>query len=235
VAEMILQAVRKAELTLANDDILVVAQKIISKAEGRQVRLADITPSADALELSRKTGKDPRLAELILRESKRIVRTRSGVAIVEHRLGLIHANAGIDQSNIEHEDGESALLLPVDPDASAAALRAAILKSTGCCPSVIISDSTGRPWRLGTSPVAIGASGVTVLTDETGDTDLFGRSLLITKMALGDQLAAAAGLLMGESLRGWPVVLIRGLKAENPDQQAQDLIRPSAEDMFRDG
>lgn len=230
----ILTALEAEKLQLATGDVLVVAQKIVSKAEGRLVRLADITPSAEALQLSAETGKDPRLAELILRETVDLVRIKPGVAIVEHKLGLVHANAGIDQSNIEHTDSDPhALLLPLDPDGSAARLRQDLAKITGVKPGIIISDSAGRAWRLGTVPIAIGAAGVAALLDQVGDTDLFGRKLEITIMGMGDQIASAAGILMGETDAACPVVLVRGLAVEDDTQNAKALLRPKAEDMFR--
>lgn len=237
VADLVLAALAAENLEFIAGDLLVVAQKIISKAEGRMVCLADIVPSDQALALAASTGKDPRLAELIVRESTAIIRTKAGVAIVEHRLGLVHANAGIDQSNIEHGSAqdEQALLLPLDPDASAARLRQAIAQQAGVTPGVIISDSTGRPWRLGTVPIAIGAAGVAMLIDQIGDTDLFGKKMTVTAAGMGDQLAAAAGILMGETDQACPAVLIRGLAPDISDeqQQARALLRPKAEDMFR--
>lgn len=236
IAALILAALSRQNLRLATDDVLVIAQKIVSKAEDRMVRLADIKPDKQAMDLSVKTGKDPRLAALILQEITAIVRTRPGVAIVEHRLGLVHANAGIDQSNIEQGDDEEnacALLLPLDPDGSAARLRQTMTELTGVRLGIIISDSTGRPWRLGTVPIAIGAAGVTTLIDQIGQLDLFNRELTITVIGLGDQIAAAAGILMGESDEACPVVLVRGLAHASNTQNAATLIRPKIEDMFR--
>lgn len=234
VGKLVYAALQRQEVQLQANDILVIAQKIISKAEGRMVRLADITPSAEALQLSEATGKEPKLAELIVQESVAMVRTKPGVAIVEHRLGLVHANAGVDQSNIAHGlgDDDYALLLPNDPDASAAQLRDTMATLTGVALGVIISDSIGRPWRLGTVPVAIGAAGLTVLDDQVGEQDLFGRQLQVTVMALGDQIAAAAGILMGETTAACPAVVVRGIKAAG-NQNARHLLRPKNEDMFR--
>ena len=233
IAKLVYAALQRQEVQLQTDDILVIAQKIISKAEGCMVRLADITPSAEALQLSEATGKDPKLAELIIRESAAMIRTKPGVAIVEHRLGLVHANAGIDQSNIAHGfDDDYALLLPNDPDASAAYLRDAMTALTDIALGIIISDSVGRPWRLGTVPVAIGAAGLTMLDDQAGEQDLFGRELQVTAMALGDQIAAAAGILMGETTAACPAVVVKGIKAAG-NQNARHLLRPKNEDMFR--
>lgn len=240
VAELILDAMTANGVEIENFDVVVVAQKIISKAEGRLVRLADITPSHQALELAEITGKPAALAELILRESQRILRAKPGVAIVEHQLGIIHANAGIDQSNIPHdESGELALLLPEAPDRSAAVLRDALMKACSVELGVIISDSTGRPWRQGTVPIAIGAAGVAVFADYLDHSDLFDRKLKVTALGRGDQIAAAAGLLMGETTEACPAVVVRGLREDNvtragaKTQNARTLLRPDNEDMFR--
>lgn len=235
ITELVISALQKKNLQLQAGDILVLAQKIISKAEGRLVRLADINPSSDAILLGKKTAKDPRLAELILQESVRILRAKPGVTIVEHRLGLIHANAGIDQSNILHdEEDDCALLLPLDPDQSALTLRVDLQNKTGATVAVLISDSTGRPWRLGTVPIVIGAAGLAVLIDHIGELDLFGRPLQATTVGLGDQIASAAGLLMGETKAACPAVLVRGLVApEASSQNASHLLRQASEDLFR--
>src|ERR1700693_5288256 len=175
------QALARAGLALRPDDVLVYAQKVISKAEGRRIDLAQVLPGARALELAQTVQKDPRLVELVLRESRRVVRTAKDVLIVEHRLGLVMANAGIDQSNVaDPASGEFALLLPEDPDASAAGLRERLRVLTGCAPGVVISDSFGRPWRVGTVGVAIGCAGFPATLDLRGQTDLFGRPLRVT-------------------------------------------------------
>src|SRR5882757_9499124 len=174
-------ALARAGLQLYADDVLVFAQKVISKAEGRRIDLATVVPSPKALELAQTVQKDPRLVELVLRESRRVVRFAKDVLIVEHRLGLIMANAGIDQSNVaDPTSGEFALLLPEDPDASAAGLRERLRVLTGCAPGVVISDSFGRPWRVGTIGVAIGCAGVPATLDLRGSTDMFGRPLRVT-------------------------------------------------------
>src|SRR5260221_13174548 len=188
-------------------DVLVLAQKIVSKAEGRSVDLSTVKPSARAIALAAEVGKDPRLVELILSESVRVVRNRPNVLIVEHRLGFVMANAGIDQSNVAPQDGvERALLLPEDPDASAEALRARLGAT-----ALLIIDSFGRPWRRGTTGVAIGAAGLPAMLDLRGDPDLFGRTLQVTISAFADEIAAAASLVMGQADEAQPVVLVRGL------------------------
>jgi coenzyme F420-0:L-glutamate ligase/coenzyme F420-1:gamma-L-glutamate ligase len=227
-------ALARAGLALHSDDVLVYAQKVISKAEGRRIALADVVPSARALELAQTVQKDPRLVELVLRESRRIVRFAKDVLIVEHRLGLIMANAGIDQSNVADPDGgECALLLPEDPDLSAARLRERLRSLTGCEPGVIISDSFGRPWRVGTVGVAIGCAGFPATLDLRGRPDLYGRALRVTVVGSADEIASAASALMGQGSEGRPVVLVRGLVSRAPDQPAAALIRPPQQDLFR--
>jgi coenzyme F420-0:L-glutamate ligase/coenzyme F420-1:gamma-L-glutamate ligase len=227
-------ALAAMNLTLHSGDVLVYAQKIVSKAEGRRVDLRTITPGARASALALEVDKDPRLVELVLRESRRIVRTAKDVLIVEQRLGLIMANAGIDQSNVaEPASGEYALLLPEDPDASAERLRAALGARSGCEVGVIISDSFGRPWRVGTVGVAIGCAGLAATRDLRGSSDLFGRPLRVTIVGHADEIAAAASLLMGQGSEALPVVLVRGLPASAPHQGAAALRRPSGEDLFR--
>jgi coenzyme F420-0:L-glutamate ligase/coenzyme F420-1:gamma-L-glutamate ligase len=217
---------------LRASDVLVVAQKAVSKAEGRLVRLADVAVTPRAAELARATGKDPRLAQLILSEAAEVVRTGPNLIIVRHRLGFVMANAGIDQSNIGQGD-EAALLLPVDPDASAAALRAGLAARFGVAPAVVISDSFGRPWRVGTVNVAIGVAGMPSLIDLRGSPDRFGRMLRASEVAFADAVAAAAGLAMGEAAEGRPAVLIRGLSWTAADRDATALIRPVGQDLFR--
>lgn len=227
-------ALARAGLVLRADDVLVFAQKVISKAEGRQINLADVVPSAAALDLAQTVQKDPRLVELVLRESRRVVRTAKDVLIVEHRLGLTMANAGIDQSNVaDPAGGEFALLLPEEPDASAARLRDRLCVLTGCEPGVLISDSFGRPWRLGTVGVAIGCAGFPATLDLRGQTDLFGRPLRVTVVGHADEIASAASVLMGQANEGYPVILVRGLVSPAPHQPAAALIRPQQQDLFR--
>ena len=236
LADLVAQSLARVSIELRNDDVLVFAQKIVSKAEGRRIDLNTVTPGARALEVAQTVRKDPRLVELVLRESRRIVRMARDVLIVEHRLGLIMANAGIDQSNVaEPGSGEFALLLPEAPDASAAGLRNHLAQLTGVAPGVIISDSFGRPWRLGTVGVAIGCAGVAASVDLRGQSDLFGRRLQVTVVAHADEVASAASIVMGQANEARPVVLVRGLPspAPGPQQPAAALIRPSEQDLFR--
>ena len=217
------------ELALRKGDVLVLAQKIVSKAEGRLVEIATVKPSQRAIDLAAEVQKDPRLVELILSESVRVVRSRPNVLIVEHRLGFVMANAGIDQSNVAPQDGvERALLLPKDPDASAEALRAKLGAT-----ALMIIDSFGRPWRRGTTGVAIGSAGLPAMLDLRGNPDLFGRTLMVTISAFADELAAAASLVMGQADEAQPVVLVRGLSWKLPATNAAELVRPATEDLFR--
>lgn len=219
---------------LRDRDVVVVAQKIVSKAEGRTVDLATVEPSVEAVELAAEVGKDPRLVEVILRESARVVRSRPNLIIVEHRLGFVMANAGVDQSNVAPADGvHRALLLPRDPDASAEKLRAALARHFGATIGVIISDSFGRAWRRGTCGIAIGAAGLPSLIDLRGQPDLFGRTLEVSIVGFADEIAAAASLLQGQAAEAQPVVLVRGLAWSAPVAPAAELIRPAAEDLFR--
>ena len=220
--------------TLKSGDVLVVAQKIVSKAEDRYVDLAQVTPSARARELAAETEKDPRFVELILSESKHVIRHRVGTVIVEHRLGFVLANAGIDNSNVEPENAaERVLLLPLDPDASCERLRSALRARLGAEVAVIINDSVGRAWRVGTVGIALGAAGLASLLDLRGRRDLFGRPLAVTQVGLGDELAAAASVLQGEADEGMPVVLVRGLEPESEAADGAALLRPEADDLFR--
>ena len=231
---MIGEGVARAGIVPHGGDVFVLAQKIVSKAEGRMVDLATVKPSTEAIELAGKVQKDPRLVELILSESVRVVRARPGVLIVEHRLGLVMANAGIDQSNVGSPDGpRSALLLPVDPDGSAVMLRKQLWQRFGVPIAVIISDSFGRAWRRGTCGVAIGAAGLPSLMDLRGSPDLYGRELQVSVTGHADEIAAAASLVMGQGAEGQPVVIVRGLTWRGPDSSASELVRPAAEDMFR--
>ena len=232
LAQLIFAALATAKMSLQADDIVVIAQKIVSLSEGRTVELDGVEISRAAQELAAQTDKDPRIVELILRESAEIIRHKPGVIIARHRLGLIGANAGIDQSNIDHADGECALLLPEDPDQSAKTLRAALMASSGSTVGVIISDSMSRPWRLGTIGTAIGSAGVTVLHDRRGESDLYGRELKVTMANRADAIAAAAVLIMGETTELTPVAIVRGLPAEDSTQVARDCVRPLAEDLF---
>jgi coenzyme F420-0:L-glutamate ligase/coenzyme F420-1:gamma-L-glutamate ligase len=228
------EGLARAGIEPAGGDVFVLTQKIVSKAEGRIVDLATVKPSAKAIELAGNVQKDPRLVELILSESKRVVRARPGVLIVEHRLGFVMANAGIDQSNVASlDDPPCALLLPVDPDGSAATLKRRLSERLGVPVAVIISDSFGRAWRRGTCGVAIGAAGLPTLMDLRGSPDLFGRGLQVSITGHADEIAAAASLVMGQGAEGQPVVVVRGLTWRGADSAASELVRPAAEDLFR--
>lgn len=218
---------------LANGDVLVVTQKIVSKAENRFVTIADVTPSARAVMLAQETNKDAALVELVLRESSDIVRAAPHVLITRHRLGHIMANAGIDASNIGSASTDKVLLLPEDPDASAAAIRAHLAEHLGIDVAVIVSDSFGRPWRMGTTNVAIGVAGMAALVDERGKADRDGRALQMTQIAVADAIAGAAGLVMGEGSEGIPVTIVRGWAVHGAPQTSAALLRPQTEDLFR--
>jgi coenzyme F420-0:L-glutamate ligase/coenzyme F420-1:gamma-L-glutamate ligase len=230
LAEIILASIEKADWELQNGDVLVMAQKIVSKAENRIVDLTTVIPSPRAIELATEVQKDARLVELILSESETVVRRGPGVLIVEHKLGFVMANAGIDRSNVNGED--HALLLPVDPDRSATVIRRAIAARVETDVGVLIIDSFGRAWRNGTIGTAIGASGVPTLLDLRGRPDLFGRPLETTEVGWADELAAAASLMMGQAGEGRPVILVRGL-VETGEGSAADLLRPKQKDLFR--
>lgn len=234
LAALIMRAISQAGLELQNHDVVVIAQKIVSKAEARIVDLATVTPSPRAQALAKKVGKSARLVEVILSESRRVVRAAKDVLIVEHRLGFVMANAGVDQSNVSEPDGRDlALLLPRDPDSSALRLRGEFERWSGSKVGVVINDSFGRPWRLGTVGVAIGSAGLPALLDQRGDPDLFARALRVTVVAYADEIAAAASLVMGQADQGRPVVIVRGLPSHDHDLPARSLVRPKDEDLFR--
>ena len=233
LAALLLDGLAASRLDLEDGDIVAVAQKIVSKAEGRQIDLATVEASDEACRLAAETDKDPRLVQLILDESTEVVRKKPGVLIVRHRLGLVGAHAGVDQSNVDHGDGPSALLLPEDPDASARRIRRALVKATGKRIGVLITDSANRPWRLGTVGIAIGAAGIGVLDDKRGGSDLYGRELKVTLINRADSLASAATLAMGETTERTPAALIRGFDAQASEQSASDIPRPLDEDLFR--
>lgn len=232
LARAISEALAKMDLPLAAGDVVVLAQKVVSKAEGRQVRLSDVTPSERAIEVAQQCAKDPRLVELVLSEASAVMRVRPGVLIVRHRLGLVLANAGIDQSNISHDAGEQALLLPLDPDASATRIRQGLAEACGVEVGVLVIDSLGRAWRMGTTGTAIGAAGLPTLLDLRGRPDLFGRTLQTSELGYADEIAAAASLVMGQANEGTPVVIVRGLKTDAPAGRAADLVRPAEKDLF---
>jgi coenzyme F420-0:L-glutamate ligase/coenzyme F420-1:gamma-L-glutamate ligase len=236
LADIVVKALRENNIALADDDILVFAQKIISKAEGRAVNLAAITPSPRALELARQTEKDPRVVELILQESNEVLRLRVGAIIVEHKLGFVCANAGIDHSNVAGA-GDAAeewvLLLPADPDRSAEQLRHAVQSQTGKRIGVLVIDSHGRAWRNGTVGTAIGIAGLPGLHDLRGQPDLFGYTLQVTQVGVADELAAAASLVMGQAAEMTPVVHARGFPYSLREGKLNELIRPKEQDLFR--
>jgi len=232
VAAIVASALRDLGELPADGDVVAVAQKIVSKAEGRIVRLDSVEPSSLARDIARDASKDPRVVELILRESRCVIRVTAGVIITEHNTGVILANAGIDRSNLEGSD-DAALLLPEDPDASAARLRDRLQQEFGVKLGVIVTDSIGRPWRLGTVGTAIGCAGVLALHDLRGQPDLYGRQLQVSEVAVADSLAAAAVLVMGEAAEGTPLVLIRGAGGGEHAQTARDALRPADEDLFR--
>jgi coenzyme F420-0:L-glutamate ligase / coenzyme F420-1:gamma-L-glutamate ligase len=229
LAELLVAAAGASTLTFRNHDVLVIAQKIVSKAEGRLVHLNEVTPSAFALTIASQTGKDPRLAEVILRETKRIVRMDRSILIVETHHGFVCANAGVDQSNVT---SGWVSLLPLDPDASAALIRQRLKERAGVELAVIISDTFGRPWREGLTEVALGAAGMDPMVDYRGVKDRYGYALRATMIAIADELASAAGLVCGKT-RGIPAALIRGARYAVADGSAKILIRPSDRDLFR--
>jgi coenzyme F420-0:L-glutamate ligase/coenzyme F420-1:gamma-L-glutamate ligase len=231
LAQIALAGLDRSNESLRANDVLVFAQKIVSKAEGRAVALAGVVPSARALTLAKETGKDARLVELVLQESSEIIRHREGLLIVRHRLGLSLANAGIDASNVDGSD--HVLLLPVDPDASASRIRNDLRAATGVDVAVVIIDSLGRPWRMGTVGTAIGVSGIPALLDLRGRPDMQGRRLESTEIGLADELAAAASLVMGQADEGTPIVLARGVPYDRREGSARDLLRPKDKDVFR--
>src|SRR5215475_3188607 len=234
LAALLIAACERSALVPIDGDVVVVAQKIVSKAEGRHVDLAEVRPSPRAAELATQVDKDPRLVEVILQESRRVVRHRPGVLIVEHRLGFIMANAGVDRSNVDPEMGaEPVLLLPHDPDASAAALCAKLAAQFHAKLAVIVSDSWGRAWRHGTVGVALGVAGLPALMDMRGRPDLFGHALRVTQTGFADEIASAASLVMGQADEARPMVLVRGLNWSGPPSPAAALIRSAEEDLFR--
>ena len=242
LADIILTSLQENNLALQENDILVLAQKIVSKSEGRMVNLSTVKPSARALELASQTAKDPRVVELILRESTEVLRWRVGAIIVEHKLGFVCANAGIDHSNVaastSPDKGSGAneewvLLLPEDPDLSSRKMRDEIKSRTGNNIGVLIIDSHGRAWRNGTVGAAIGIAGLPGLADLRGKPDLFGYTLQVTTVGIADELAAAASLVMGQAAEGTPVVHVRGFPYPLREASLKELIRPKEQDLFR--
>ncbi len=233
LAQLIARAIQEMGERLYEGDVVVVAQKVVSKAEGRVVDLRTIVPGSDARVLAREADKDPRLVELILRESNEVLRVRPGLIIVEHRLGFVCANAGIDHSNVMGDE-EHVLLLPEDPDRSARELRHRWQEMFGVANlAVIVNDSHGRAWRLGTVGVAIGVAGMHPLTDRRGDADLMGRVLQATVIGTADELAAAASAVMGQAEEGIPAVIVRGARFQPGEGSLREMLRPREMDLFR--
>lgn len=233
LTNIVLDRLHTVGFELQDGDILAIAQKVISKAEGRLIDLTSVEPSVAAIELAEEVEKDPRIVELILQESTDIVRKKTGVLIVRHRLGHVGANAGIDQSNIEHGVEGSALLLPLDPDLSASRIQNEVAQKTGKQIGVLVTDSANRPWRLGTVGIAIGASNMVVLDDKRGGFDLHGRELKITMINRADSIAAIATLAMGETDERIPMVIVRGASAGCSQQDAAEINRPLEDDLFK--
>lgn len=236
LTNLIIQGLKMTKPDFQDGDIIVLAQKIVSKSEGCLVNVSKIKPSPRALELEEITEKDPRLLELILRESNQILRVRKGLIIVEHRLGFICANAGIDHSNVRGNWGHPndwVLLLPKDPDASAEKIRKGIIKITGKSIGVMIIDSHGRAWRQGTVGVCIGLSGIPGVVDLRGKPDLFNYELRFTEVGTADELAGAASLMMGQANEGTPIVHVRGFPYKLRESSLFEILRPKEKDLFR--
>lgn len=236
LVELLEKGLDDSGIELQDGDILVLAQKIVSKAEGRLVNLAAVRPTSAAYALAESTEKDARLVELILQESKEVLRTRPGLIIVEHRLGFVCANAGIDHSNVLGEEGNPddwVLLLPENPDLSAESIRAGLKARYGIDPGILIIDSHGRAWRMGTVGAAIGFAGLPGLVDLRGQQDLFGYQLRVTQVAAADELAAAASLVMGQAAEGTPAVHVRGFPYQLGPGSLSELLRPRDQDLFR--
>jgi coenzyme F420-0:L-glutamate ligase/coenzyme F420-1:gamma-L-glutamate ligase len=236
LVRLILEGVVRAGIQPEDGDVFILAQKIVSKAEGRLIYLPDVEPSDEALSLAKVTGKDPRILDVILDESRTVLRQREGLIVVEHRLGFVCANAGVDRSNVQGQYGEDddwVLLLPEDPDRSALKLREALMEEMGKQLAVLIIDSHGRAWRMGTAGVCIGAAGFPALLDLRGEPDLFEVTLKSTEVGLADEIASGASALMGQANEGRPVIHLRGLPYDLREGSCQDLIRPVEQDLFR--
>jgi coenzyme F420-0:L-glutamate ligase / coenzyme F420-1:gamma-L-glutamate ligase len=233
LAALLIAALQRMRIVPQNKDIIVIAQKVVSKAEGRFVDLKNIVPSPHAIALAQEVNKDARLVEVILSESDEIIRKQRDVLIVAHRLGFIMANAGVDQSNVAGEESDQVLLLPRDPDASAAMLKTRLDREFGVDLGIVINDSFGRPWRYGVVGVTLGAAGLPVLRNMINVPDLFGRKMRVTEVAVADEIAAAGSLLMGQGAEGQPAVLLRGLEWDALATPASVLLRPKQTDLFR--
>ncbi len=232
LAELVCTAAADAELAIETGDVIVIAQKLVSKAEGRVVSLQTVEPGDEAQRLAAETEKEPEVVQLILDQSRRILRHRPGVLIAEHKLGFVLANAGIDRSNVD-ADPDKVLLLPEDPDRSAVLLREAINSKLNVRIGIVIADSVGRAWRMGTTGMALGCAGVEALLNLRGHKDMFGRELQVSEHAVADSIASAAELLLGEADEAMPVVVVRGLDEGESTQDSTVLLRPEDEDMFR--
>lgn len=237
LAALIVDRLTAAGEALQPGDVLVIAQKVVSKAEGRLIRLADVTPDECALEVAATTGKDPRVVQVILDDSTEILRAKRGLLIVQQNAGWIAAHGGVDRSNVRPDDdgGDRLALLPVDADASAESLRTRLAELTGVSPVIIVSDSHGRPWRVGTVGVTIGCAGLPPVWDQRGLHDLFGYELTGSEECIADELAAAASLVMGQSDEGTPVIVVRGYRMPKgvPPAPAKTIQRPKEMDVFR--
>lgn len=230
-ARLIIDALAESGLQLVKGDVVVVAQKLISKAEGMQRRLSEVTPGPAAIKLATEAEKEPAIAQLIIDESQEILRHRPGVIISRHKLGMVLANAGIDRSNVD-SDHDIVLLFPVNPDKSAQQLKTELDSHFDTTTGVVIADSVGRAWRMGTTGMAIGCAGVEALANLRGEQDRFGRVLEVSEHAIADSIAAAAELIMGEASEGTPVVIVRGLQQGHSEQDSSILLRPTPDDMF---
>lgn len=236
LSQLILDGLDRAGIGLQAGDVVILAQKIVSKSEGRSVILDQVQPGSRAIALAKETGKDPRIVELILQESNAILRTRRDLIIVEHRLGFVCANAGIDHSNVTQDPAsgqERVLLLPANPDASAAKILEQIQAATGVTAGILIIDSHGRAWRMGIVGTCIGAAGFPALVDLRGKPDLYGRELRITQVGLADEIAAGSSALMGQADERRPVIHLRGLPYPLRPGTMRELLRPKGLDLFR--
>ncbi len=234
LAAIVLRGLRDAQIELQDGDVIVLAQKIVSKAEGRAVRLRDVTPSPRAVELARESGKDARFCEVVLWDTREILRVRVGLIVVETHHGWVCANAGIDRSNVApHDDEEWILRLPADADQSARDLRERVRAATSRDVGVIVNDTHGRAWRNGAVGVAIGVAGLPAVEDLRGHPDLFGYALQVTTVGIADQIASAASLLQGQADEGRPIIHARGVPMTRRDGSAREIVRDKTQDLFR--